>query len=165
MNRFTRCLVVVGTAGTLAGATTGTAAAAAPTGVVAAIKGQERVLKSAGKAEDLQHVKINTPAKARALEAKYKDLATKFDHAAAVVSHAQATTPSQKRGQTDWVTAVRGAAKGFDQFGTALGDIAAKHKSAAKSELLTAVKTVASNAKLLLKADKLLGLPSKGTGA
>jgi lambda family phage tail tape measure protein len=101
--------------------------------------------------------------RAKTLGAKYKGLATQFDQAATVVSKAQATTPAQKQGQSDWVTGVRGAAQGFDEYADALGDVAAKNKSAAKSKLVSAVKTIDRDAKLLLKVDKLLRLSTHGT--
>lgn len=128
--------------------------------VVPVIKQQARAIKSAAASENLKHIKIKTPAQARRDEPKFATLATKLDAAATAVSKASTNSASQRTGKRDWVTGVRGIARGFRQFDKVLGDIARGDKSAAKSEALTAETTLLDASKRLVKADKLLKIHS-----
>lgn len=159
MPQFKKYAVSVITACLLAGGAAGAAQAATPS-VTAAIKAQDKVVKNSAAFKGLKHVKIGTPAQAKALIPKYKALQLELQHAATVVAAASAKGSTQKQGQADWVGGVREVARGIGLFDTALKDAVNGKAAAAKAELVKAQKALAAGNALGTKGDKLLGLPS-----
>lgn len=157
MSQFKTRAVSVITACVLVGGAAGAAQAATPS-VTTAIKGQDKAVKDSAVFKSLKNVKVNTPAQAKALIPKYKALQLKLEHAATVVSHASATGPNQKTGQTDWVGGVRELARGIGLVDTALKDAVDGNKTAAMAELVKAQKALTAGNALGTKGDKLLGL-------
>jgi len=144
----------------LAGATAGAAQAATPS-VTTAIKAQDKAIKDSAVFKSLKHIKVNTPAQAKALIPKYQALQLKLQHAATVVSKASATGSEQRQGQKDWVGGVRELAHGVGLLDVALKDAVDGNKTAAKTELIKAEKALTAANALGTKGDRLLGLPTK----
>jgi hypothetical protein len=159
MPQFKRCAVSAITACVLAGGGAGVAQAATPN-VTTAIKAQDKAVKNSAVFKSLKHVKVSTPAQAKALIPKYKALQLKLDHAATVVSKAAATGAQQKQGQKDWVGGVRDLAQGIGFLDVALKDAIDGNGSAAKTELAKAQKALSAGDALGTKGDELLGLPT-----
>jgi len=126
--------------------------------VAAAVRAQNRSIKTTAALHKLKHIKVTNASSARKVIRPLRTLKRKFDHAATVVSHASATTSAQRTGRREWCAGVRRIAHGYAQMITALADVEHGHKSAAKQEVLTAVKTVVTGAKSVLKADRALGV-------
>jgi len=152
----TRAVSVI-TAGLLAGGMAGAAQAATPS-VTTAIKAQDKAVKHSAAFRSLKHIKITTPAQAKAAIPKYRALALKLEHAANVVAGASAKGATQKQGQKDWVEGVREVAHGIGLLDTALTDAVHGKGSAAKAELVKAEKALNAGDAIGTKGDKLLGL-------
>lgn len=154
----TRAVSVI-TAGLLAGGMAGAAQAATTSGTTA-IKAQDKAVIDSAVFKSLKHVKLNTPAQAKAAIPKYKALQLKLEHAAAVVSQASTKGSKQKQGQKDWVGGVREVAHGIGLLDTALQDAVNGKAAAAKAELVKAEKALNAGDALGVKGDMLLGLSS-----
>jgi len=157
MRQLRTGLVSVFTACLLALAVTGIAQASAVS-VKAAVKAQDKALKSSSALNSLKHIKATTPAQIKVVVGKDKALETKLNHAATVVSQASATGATQKQGQKDWVDSVRDISKGFGQLNIALEDAIHDKAAAAKKAEAKAENTVAAGDALGAKANKLLGI-------
>jgi hypothetical protein len=81
--------------------------------------------------------------------------------AAAEVSTQRASSAQGKRGEADWLEGIHKAAQGFGDLDVALGEVKAKRKTAAKTELLKAAALVKEASPLVRKGKELLGLPVK----
>lgn len=154
----TRVVSVI-TACLLAGGAAGAAQAATPS-VTTAIKAQDKAVKDSPVFQSLKHVKITTPAQAKALIPKYKALQLKLEHAATVVSRASANGSVQRQGQSDWVGGVRELSRGIGLFDTALTDAVNGKLAAARMELVKAEKALKAGDAMGTEGDKLLGLPT-----
>ena len=150
-------LAGVGAAVLASAAFAGTAAAGVP--VTTAIRAQDRALKSSSVLAQIKNSGGQGAAAAKKLIPEFRALATKFDHAASVVSSASAMG-SQKTAQGDWVRGVRLEATGVDQFATAFQDLVRGDKPGARAALVKGEKTLRSAELIRVKGDKLLGLPS-----
>ena len=139
---------------------TAVAAQASGTTVIAAVKAQDKVVKSSAAYRGLKHIKANTPAEARKLVTEFKALQGKVEHAATAVSRASASGPRQKQGQEDWVQGVRELARGLGQLDTGLQDVVNGKTAAAKAALTKAERTLSAANARGSKGDKLLGLPT-----
>ena len=89
----------------------------------------------------------------------FQTLEAKLTHAATVVAAAPAPTASTRTGRADWVAGKRTAARAIGEYVIAFKDLKAGHKTAAQAEGKRAVQTILAADKLIVKADKTLGLP------
>ena len=90
---------------------------------------------------------------------EFQTLQTKLAHAATVVAAAPAPTATTRTGRADWVDGKRTAARAIGEYVIAFKDLEAGHKAAAQTEGKRAVQTILAADKLIVKADKTLGLP------
>jgi cell division protein ZapA (FtsZ GTPase activity inhibitor) len=136
------------------------AAQASATTVVAAVKTQDRIVKSSAAYRGLKHVTADTPQQARKLIVEFKALQRRLEHAATVVSRATATDARQRRGKADWVTGVRDLGRGIGQLDSGLTDVIKGRTAAGKALLKRANRTLAAANAIGTRGKRLLGIPA-----
>jgi hypothetical protein len=134
------------------------AAAAAPTGVRAAVRTQDARINSTPGLRALKHARVGSPAQAKTAIPELKALSTRLRSAASVVAKSEATTAKQKQARSKWVLGVRRLAIGCDQLEDSLVDVERGEKIQARAAISKAEKTVVDSELTIAEANRLLGI-------
>jgi hypothetical protein len=151
--------VTVGVLCAAAGVAVPAAAHAAEMNVVAAVKAQDKVVKSSPAYQAVKQLVAAKAAQPKALTPKIARLDRTLEHAATVVGSASTSTSRQKQGQREWVTGVRDLTKGFEQLQIELKDLQAGRTSAARAAKAKGERLIKAGEAIGEKGDGLLGLP------
>ena len=153
--RFTTSLIVG--AATL-GSTAGMAQAHA-TNIRSAIRAQDKAVMENTAVRQILATGRVTKAELPKVIREFGTLQAKLSHAAMVVADTPASSASARTGRADWVAGKRTAAKAIGEYVVAFKRLEAGQRTAARNEGKLAVQTILAADKLILKADRTLGLP------
>jgi hypothetical protein len=134
------------------------AAQASDSSVRSAIESSSKAAKENPELEAALTEIKSDPKSIAKLQIALKHFESALGKVANTVSAQQASTENGEKGKADWLAGVHKVIRGFEDLGTAVGDVKDHHKAAAKAELKQALETIKSGTAEAKTGKTLLGV-------